>query len=586
MEGSSTLLGNGEIGALRTSAPALDHARLNEARRVVRFGIICQETGLRQWQAEALRQLLALENTRIAVCITDGSGAGRPKPDRASSQPEMQPRPVPPGTRAAGVPRAMRRVGLASFPASVVRLRFASRRVDATAHGFSDADVCAIREHDLDFILYFGTTPLHGGILTTARHGVWSFMYSDGASYRPQPPSWWDGGGDPVTGAALVRLTEQANAVVVLRQGFLEGAGRSSRRKFDAIFHESARWPAQVCADLLADAAAYVDGAPQPLAARTSPTVRTVGLGPVRSASLVLWRRGREIVRKHARRDHWRVGVIDAPIQALLNPGALPPVRWLTALTMDEFLADPFGIVRDDKLALLCERFDYRTGRGTVVSIEGEDTGTIRHEAVAIGPDVHLSYPYLLEHDGATFCIPETNAAREIAIYRADPFPRCWVKVATLVAGFAGVDPTVFRHDGRWWLACTDGERGPNHNLYLWYAADLLGPWRPHPGNPVKMDIRSARPAGTPFLHDGALYRPAQDCSRVYGGRVVINRVTRLTPREFAEEPVAVVDPAHLGGAPIGIHTVSAAGSRTLVDGKWSTFRPRFLTHAIIGSLR
>jgi len=68
-------------------------------------------------------------------------------------------------------------------------------------------------------------------------------------------------------------------------------------------------------------------------------------------------------------------------------------------------------------------------------------------------------------------------------------------------------------------LFFTDADDGPLTKLRVWFADDLLGSWCPHPGNPVKPDIRSARPAGTPFVHDGALYRPAQDCSRTYGAR-------------------------------------------------------------------
>ena len=237
-----------------------------------------------------------------------------------------------------------------------------------------------------------------------------------------------------------------------------------------------------------------------------------------------LWRRAQGIIRKNVRLDHWRVGVIDAPIHALLTADRIPPVRWLNELTRGEFLADPFGIIHDGRLTLLCESFDYRTARGTITSIDGPAECRVRRERVLIGPNVHLSYPYLVEHEGGVFCIPETHEAREIGLYRADPFPRRWLKIATLVAGFAGVDATVFRHEGRWWLACTDADHEPNRDLHLWYAADLLGPWQPHAGNPVKRDLRSARPAGTPFVHEGCLYRPAQDCSHVYGGQVVINR--------------------------------------------------------------
>ena len=298
-----------------------------------------------------------------------------------------------------------------------------------------------------------------------------------------------------------------------------------------------------------------------------------------------LWRRAQGIIRKNVRPDHWRVGVIHAPIHTLLTADRIPTVHWFNELTRGEFLADPFGVMHDGRLTLLCESFDYRTARGTITSIDSPAERRVRREHVLIGPNVHLSYPYLVEHDGDVFCIPETHEAREIGLYRADPFPGRWVKIATLVAGFAGVDATVFQLDGRWWLACTDADHEPNRDLHLWYAADLLGPWQPHAGNPVKRDLRSERPAGTPFVHEGCLYRPAQDCSHVYGGQVVINRVTHLSPTEFQEEPAAVIDPLMLGGAPNGVHTISAVGPLTLVDARWSMFVPRVLARVIIDTL-
>ncbi|MFX8406684.1 hypothetical protein ABTL65_19795, partial [Acinetobacter baumannii] len=75
------------------------------------------------------------------------------------------------------------------------------------------------------------------------------------------------------------------------------------------------------------------------------------------------------------------------------------------------------------------------------------------------------------------------------------------------------VDATVFRWGEYWWMtAATDAAGvGVGSELNAWFASDLLGPWHAHPGNPVKIDVRSARPAGTPFVVDGVLYRPAQD---------------------------------------------------------------------------
>jgi hypothetical protein len=104
--------------------------------------------------------------------------------------------------------------------------------------------------------------------------------------------------------------------------------------------------------------------------------------------------------------------------------------------------------------------------------------------------------------------------------------------------------------------------------LFVFHAQDLRGPWQPHAANPVKCDLRSARPAGPLFMLDGALYRPAQDCSVTYGGAIIINRIDRLTPEEFAEQAVRRLAPAAHGPYPHGLHTLSGAGHLTLVDGK------------------
>jgi hypothetical protein len=196
-----------------------------------------------------------------------------------------------------------------------------------------------------------------------------------------------------------------------------------------------------------------------------------------------------------------------------------------------------------------------------------------------------MSYPFLLRHGGDVYCIPETGQAREIAHYRARHCPDDWERAATLIADFPAIDSTVFQHDGRWWLFCTDGESGPQTTLHAWHAAHLLGPWTPHAQNPLKTDARTARPAGTPFEHRGQLYRPAQDCTHGYGGAVVINRVLRLTPTEFAEAAAARVEPDPQGPYPEGLHTVSAAGDVTLVDGKRSGFHRAALARALRSNL-
>ena len=67
-----------------------------------------------------------------------------------------------------------------------------------------------------------------------------------------------------------------------------------------------------------------------------------------------------------------------------------------------------------------------------------------------------------------------------------------------MIDGLPIVDPTLFKHEGRYWLLFTlqdDGAWG-NQKLYAYHAPALDAPWVPHALNPVKCDIGATRPAG------------------------------------------------------------------------------------------
>jgi len=263
----------------------------------------------------------------------------------------------------------------------------------------------------------------------------------------------------------------------------------------------------------------------------------------------------------------WNIGLVREPIHAFLEPNTHRRVEWFPPPVSGTYLADPFGVEVGGTLHILCEEFDYRVGRGAICHLERSESGETSPPRRVLESPFHMSYPFLFEHRGGVYCVPETARGREVAVFQALERPGRWRKVATLLGGIAAIDNTVFEHGGLWWLMCTDATRGPDSHLMIWHSNSPFGPWQPHHLNPVKTDLRSSRPGGTPFVHRGALYRPAQDCSRTYGARIVINRIVALSPREFEEESVAWVEPDRKGSYPDGLHTLSAVGPFTLVDG-------------------
>lgn len=168
---------------------------------------------------------------------------------------------------------------------------------------------------------------------------------------------------------------------------------------------------------------------------------------------------------------------------------------------------------------------------------------------------------------GKTYAIPETNEAEEVRLYHVEE-PDNWVLDTTLITEIAAVDPTLIQHRGRWWMFLPE-QPYPNTKLSVWYSDRLRDGWQPHPTNPVKTDVQSARPGGTPFRIDGQLYRQAQNSAGGYGNATVINEVTTITPETFEERPVQEYEPLAESQYPKGRHTLSTLGEeKTLIDGE------------------
>ncbi|MCP4609550.1 MAG: hypothetical protein GY845_12635 [Planctomycetes bacterium] len=454
----------------------------------------------------------------------------------------------------------------------VPSLRCTTIKMGDSSHRFSDTDVEAVREYDLDFILNFGLGIPSGGIVNAAHYGVWSFHHGDEEKYRGSPLCFWEiYNGDHITGASLQKLTDRLDESIVLRKGVFRTIKHSHSKNIDQACFQSAKWPAQVCIDICNDVADYLGSPPYHTEA---PIYHIPNNFQMLLFITKMFRNGLSRSKGLFRYDHWNVGIVHEPIGAFLNPNAKPEIHWFPTPERCRFLADPFGIARDSQVTILCEDFDYRSQRGCISSFQLDGTSSWSVPQRTMDFSFHMSYPYLFQYQGEIYCIPETIAIREISLYKAEKLPNQWIKVGTLIDNIEGVDTTVFQYDGLWWLMCTYEEQDPELNLFVWYAPDLMGPWKPHAVNPVKTDIRSSRPAGTPFMYNGNLYRPTQDCSRIYGGRIIINRVTCLTPLKFEEERVAVIEPRSDSSFPDGLHTLSSVGNSTLIDGRQYMFAP------------
>ncbi len=526
-------------------AQSRDERPARAAQQVLRFGLLTSGAPLTPWQQGVLEQLL-----RTPGVLADCWLLCAPK-----------------GLHAAVDPFAGRNDSNPALREPPVELRW---KRDANASDVAAA-FRAVQKRELDFILSFTAAADARFLLSATRWGVWQFFFGDWVRWRGESEGFWEIAEDvAVASALLVQLQPEVDSVRILKQGRVRSHPFRPARTVRCLRERCVHWPRQVCLELMEGVDDSLTG---PLVrADARPRSRRSPLSRLRFALRGGWRVARDGLRQLFVHDQWTIGVIDAPIQSLLE-GA-PPLepRWLLEPHRLEFFADPFGIVQDGRLTVFCEAMDYRTGVGSIVAFE--ESRPAQRVPVSIGPSVHRSYPYLLRENGRLYCIPETCATNDVALFECERFPDRWRRVATLVSGLPLIDATPFRYEGRWWLAASlPLSHGSNCELHLYYAESLEGPWRAHAANPVKIDVESARPGGTPFWSGGWLYRPAQDCSTTYGRRIAINRVLRLTETTFAEEVVTTVEPMRPYAA--GLHTLSAAGNVTIVDAKRHVFVPQ-----------
>lgn len=243
------------------------------------------------------------------------------------------------------------------------------------------------------------------------------------------------------------------------------------------------------------------------------------------------------------------------------------------------FYADPMLFRHDDKTAIFFEDFDRRLNRARISYVLLDGNGTCSTAAEALTRPYHLSYPFMLNVGGTVLMVPETSANRAVELYEAVSFPDTWRLRSVLLSDIDSSDTTLYFDPGQqlWWMftSVCEFDAVAWDTLSLFYARKIDGPWQPHPANPVKLDARSSRPAGPLFRRGARLLRPAQDCSRGYGGALVWCEIEELTPERFREKIVGRSEPT---GRYRGLHTYSQAGGFEVVDlarARWTGFRRR-----------
>ena len=440
---------------------------------------------------------------------------------------------------------------------------------------FDDVSVAEIRTHDVDVALRLGFRILKGDALHIARYGVWSFHHGDNRRNRGGPAGFWEVMDDePVTGAILQVLSEELDAGLVLARSYSSTNPISVTSNKHNYYWQAAPLLLATLRDLRVRGAALLDDA------------RASNEWHAYSERLFVAPRGMEMLGLMARiaarlvsrkvhtmlaNDQWFMAYrVAKPAPGAENVPDGSPHRFKELIPpADRFWADPIPVVADGRRYVFFEEFITSLPHAHICVAEIDERGAFGTPRRVLERPYHLSYPFVFQHDGEWYMIPETLQQRTVELYRATRFPDEWTLDRTLLSNVAAVDATVAEIDGRWWMFV--GVRAPGAKeaslLDIYHAASPLGPWQPHALNPVKIDVRSARPAGPLFRHNGQWYRPAQCGAPTYGSATVVNRIVELTPTTFREVETSKLSPTWRPGLN-GTHTIAAAGGVTFIDAR------------------
>jgi hypothetical protein len=429
---------------------------------------------------------------------------------------------------------------------------------------YSEADVDRIRQEGFDLLLRCGSGILRGGILGSARLGVLSFHHGDNRINRGGPAGFWEiYHRQERTGFVVQKLTEELDGGDVILRGYIPTQDThllNSATLYAKSFYRLRMLLTKIArTGELPESEAHYPFTGRPLVTPELPQVLRYLL---RQMTRCVMARIRNALHY---RERWDVYFTDA--------GWRSAVMWRgTRLKnpVGHFLADPFVTTRDGRTCLFAEDFVFGTGKGHITAFE-LTTGGARELGTVLKEEFHLSFPFLFEFEGALLMCPESREAGEIRIYECVEFPLKWRLKTVAMRNVVAADTMIFPKNGLWWMLSNISQTEPHDcssELYLfWATSPLTDDWKPHPRNPIVNDPLSARNGGL-LIDDNELVRVAQSPGfGSYGAAARLFRITRISPDDYAEEPVSSITPDFATGIH-GSHHFHSNGRYSVWDSK------------------
>ncbi len=482
--------------------------------------------------------------------------------------------------RGAHLPDASRLVDSSSVLKNVPAIKVRPVRKKWSDY-FSDNDVEAIKEYDIDILIRFGYRILRGEILSAAKYGIWSYHHGDNSINRGGPAGFWENMESwSEVGSILQILTEDLGNGTVLCKSFSCVNKISMQDNKSNYYWKSSLFITRKIKELYSsdekeffEKIAYDNRHPLFYSDRLY-----VKPSNLQYSKLILKKFFEKIILSFNYRIYFNQWIL---MFDLKNDFSSSLWRYKKLIPpKDRCWADPYVIKKEDKYYIFVEEMEYSTRKAHISVIIMDEYGNYEKPITVLERSYHISYPFVFEYNQEYYMVPDSLSNNTIELYKCVRFPFKWQFQKNLFSNIEATDSTVFFHEKKWWLFANVVEvEGASSwdELHLFSSDDPTSQnWRAHPKNPVVSDCKTARPAGKLFSQNGALYRPSQNCSVRYGYGFNIMEITTLDEKNYEEKMVSAIKP-NWDKKIIATHTFNRVGSLHIIDALQKRFRHGFL---------
>ena len=181
------------------------------------------------------------------------------------------------------------------------------------------------------------------------------------------------------------------------------------------------------------------------------------------------------------------------------------------------FSADPFLFEYKGTLYLFAEIMNNKKGVGEIGYCKWDGKRFSRWKII-ISEAHHLSYPLVFQENGDIYIMPEAKSSHSLYLYKAKSFPDEWERLEPIVTGCNLCDTTLFDYQGEKLAFTTVYDEQGSHLRLLAFndSLDQVVSYKE-----LTDDKSVSRCGGHVILENGRYIRVAQDCSQMYGEKLI-----------------------------------------------------------------